>query len=393
MYLDYIKLVLRDINRRKFSSFLTLFAISLGILTIFVIFLLGQGFEDSIETQFNQFGSNRLYVSSSTANLGSTTVTKGLTDSEVDLIESRPYVDIVYPYYAKSSQVEFSKEFKQIQVLGSNIGQSYFEEFNLEVGEGRFPKSNEKFAVVMGPLAATEIYSKDIRVGSNLIVEDTKFKVVGILESLGNPQDDRSFYFNIDSIRDLFDAGDNVGFLDVVLVENYDVDLAASNLKILLENKLGEDSVSVISPSQLLDQFNSILTIVKVVLGGIGVVALIVGALGIVNTMYVIVTEKKKEIGIMKSVGGRNSDIMFIFVFQAGFFGFLGALLGVILGSFAAIGFEAVAQSSGFTFLEIKIVPEAFFGLLIFGFLMGCFAGFLPALKASRTNIIDAIRK
>jgi ABC-type antimicrobial peptide transport system permease subunit len=97
--------------------------------------------------------------------------------------------------------------------------------------------------------------------------------------------------------------------------------------------------------------------IIKFTLGGIAFVSLIVGALGIVNTMYVIVTEKKKEIGIMKSVGARNHDILFIFVFQAGFFGLLGAILGVFFGSFAAIGFGAVAQSSGFTFLKITIIP------------------------------------
>lgn len=392
MYLDFIKLVLRDINRRKFSSFLTLFAISLGILTIFVIFLLGQGFEKSIEDQFNQFGANKLYVTSKTASFAGD-LTKGLDDNVVILIKNRPYVDEVYPYYAKTAQLKFGKEFKSKQFFGSNVDEDYFQDFNLDIKEGRYPSLSEKYSVVVGPEFAKNFYDKEVVVGSNLYLKDTKFKVVGILESLGNPQDDSSIYFQIDTLRDIFDAGDNVGFIDVTIVEGYDIDLAKSNLEILLENKLGEDATEVTSPAQLLEQLGSILIIVKATLGGIALVSLIVGALGIINTMYVIVTEKKKEIGIMKAIGAKNEDILFIFIFQAGLFGFLGALLGVIFGSLAAKGFEVGAQSAGYAFLKITILPEAFFGLLIFGFLIGALAGLVPALRAAKTNIIDAIRK
>ncbi|MCA9459256.1 MAG: ABC transporter permease [Nanoarchaeota archaeon] len=393
MKLDYLKLIFKDINQRKFSSFLTFFAISLGILTIFVIFLLGQGFEDSIAAQFEQLGSNKLYITSSTTNLGSTSITKGLSETEVKLIENKPYVEKVYPYYSKPGQIKYGNEFKQSLLFASRIDEEFFSDFNLEIDQGRFPKQSEKYSIVIGPRAAKDLFEKEIQVGSNIYVKDTKFKVVGITQSIGNPQDDSNMYFQIDTLRELYGDGDNVGFIDVTINENYDILIAEENLKILLENKLGKDSVEIIAPTQLLEQVSSILDIVKYTLGGIAFVALIVGAIGIINTMYVIITEKTRDIGIMKSIGARNEDILFMYVFQAGLFGFLGAVLGVVIGSLTAKGFEIVAQGAGYTFLEINIYPLNVISLLAFGFIIGTISGYLPARKASKINIIEATRK
>ncbi len=386
-------LVFKDINQRKFSSALTLLAISLGILIIFVIFLLGQGFENSIEEQFNQLGSNRIYITSATTNIGSTDVTKGLTDNEINLIESKPYVKRAHPYYFKPAQIQFGREYVQGLIIGTHITQEFLDDINLEVDQGRIPKSNERFSVILGPKAASDMFDKEIQLGSNIYLKDTKFKVVGILKSIGNPQDDSNLYFDIETLRDIYDDGNNVGYIDVIIEENYDITIAEENLKTLLENKLGKDTVVVIAPTALLEQVSGILDIVKFTLGGIAFVALIVGAIGIINTMFVIITEKTKDIGIMKSIGATNSDILFIYIFQAGFFGFLGSVFGVVFGSLAAKAFESFAQSYGFTFLTISILPSNVISLLVFGFAIGTVAGFIPAYKASKINIIEAIRK
>jgi putative ABC transport system permease protein len=273
------------------------------------------------------------------------------------------------------------------------MNNDFFNSLNLEISEGRFPRQSEKYSVVIGPEAAKNTFDKEIPVGGNIYIKDIKFKVVGILESIGNPEDDKMMIFNIDTLRDLYDEQESIGYMDVIIVEGYDMEIAEENLKITLENKLGEDSVNVIAPTQLLEQVSSILDIIKYTLGGIAFVALIVGAIGIINTMFVIITEKTREIGIMKSIGATNEDILFMYVFQAGLFGFLGAILGVILGSFAAIGFEYVAQQSGFSFLEISIKLDYVVYLLLFGIIIGVISGYVPARKASKINIIEAIRK
>ena len=393
MKFDYLNLVLKDIKQRKFSSFLTFFAISLGILSIFVIFLIGVGFENSIEQQFELLGSNRLYVASASQQLASTEFRQGLTDNEVRLLENRPYVKEVYPYYARRTSVEYSNDVRNIQLFGIKLSSKYFEDYGFDLDEGRFPRENEKFMAIVGSRAAKTAFDREIRVGSNLEVRGTKFRVAGILESVGNPEDDNAIFVNYETLRDIFGEKDAVGLMDVVIVEGYDIELAQENIKILLENRLGKDSVQVIAPTQLLEQVKGILDIIKYTLGGIAFVSLIVGAVGIINTMFVIVTEKTRDIGIMKAIGATNSKILSMYVFQAGVFGLLGGILGVVLGSIAAKLFEVGAQAAGFTFLEIAILPQYVIGLLIFGFLTGAISGFIPALKASKINIIDATRK
>lgn len=393
MRFDYLGLIVNDLLKRKFSSFLTLFAISLGILAIFVIFLLSQGFEDSISAQFEKIGSNRLYVFPVTSQLVSQTQTKGLTDNEVKLIENKPFVEKAYPYLIRTAQLKYGNDYRSASIIGGYFDEEYLTKMGLNIETGRIPKTSEKYSVIMGPLAASDTFDKEIKVGANIYLKDTKFKVVGILEPIGSPQDDQQIYFPLDTVRELYGDGDSIGIMDVVLVEGYDVELAKDNLQVFLDNRLGKDKVEIMAPTQLLEQVNSILSIVKLTLGGIGFVALIVGALGIINTMYVVVTEKTRDIGIMKAIGARNEDILLMYIFQAGIFGLLGAILGVFFGSLLALAFGAIAQSAGYAFLEITIIPSYVIALIIFGFIIGVISGYLPAKKASKINLVEAMRQ
>lgn len=390
MILDIIQLIFKELNKKKFSSFLTLFAISLGILSVFVIVLLGSGFEKSIEDEFTKLGTNRLYVSSESSGFGSNS--KTFSDNEVNLLKSKSYVDEVYKYYIKTAQIEYSREFISKSIFGMDFSQKAFEDLTIEIEEGRYPKNNEENVVVIGPLAATELFDKELNVGSNIYIRDNKFKVIGITKEVGNSEDDKNIYVNINDLHSIYET-EELTFLYVIVNENEEIEITKENVETLLENKLGKDTVEITTPAQFLDQLTSILDIVKFTLGGIAFVAIIVGALGIINTMYVIVTEKTKDIGIMKSIGATNNTILFMYMTQAGFFGLFGAILGIILGSFGVILFEKIAQGAGFSFLKITIDFVTIISLLIFGFLIGILAGYLPSRKASKLTIVETLRK
>jgi len=393
MYRDYIKLVIQDIKRRKFSSFLTLSAISLGILSIFVIILVGQGFQQSLEAEFEQFGTNLIIISSQDSNIYAGSTGSGLTSSELNIVNSRPYVEDVLPIFFRMGQIKYSNEFANTFIIGLEFKEDTFDIFGIDIDLGRPPKANEKYSVVIGPVAAEEMFSKEMAVGSNIYVKDTKFKVIGILEAVGNPQDDSQFYFNIDTLQEIFEEEDKIDMIYAIVDESYDVNLAKTNLELLLENRLGDDTVELQTLAQMAEQLNNILRIIQLVLGGIAFVALIVGALGIINTMYVIITEKTKDIGIMKAVGATNADILIIYMFQAGIFGLFGGALGLIIGAGCTMAFEYFIQQAGYTFLEIGIDPFTTISLLLFSFLVGMIAGFLPAYKASKLKIVDTFRK
>ena len=142
-----------------------------------------------------------------------------------------------------------------------------------------------------------------------------------------------------------------------------------------------------------MESLDFVLDIIKYTLGGIGVIALLVGALGIVNTMYVVVSDRQKEIGIMKAIGARDFDILFMFVFQAGMYGFFGGVLGIIMAAGVSVLFEVVAQAGGFTFLKITFDFVAAFWLIIFSFIIGIISGYVPSKQAADLVLVDAIRK
>jgi len=391
--LDLIKLIIADFKKRKFSTFLTFFSISLGILAVFVIILVSIGFESSIVKQFDSLGANRIYVMNSNSNFGTNLQNKKFSDFEIDLIKRQSYILEVHPYFYKNLQLKFSNQFKLKQVIGTNLNENYFSDLNFDIELGRFPSQKEKYSLVVGPAFAKDYFDKEILVGSNIYIGDTKFKVVGILKSIGNPQDDKNVYANINTIRDITNSGNSVGVADVIVQKGGDIVLAGDNIKNLLERRLGKDTITIMTPDQILDQLSSILNIVKYTLGGIAFVALIVGALGIINTMFVIVTEKIRDIGIMKAIGATNFQILYLFTFQSGLFGFFGALIGVIFGSGIAKVFEQVAVGAGYSFLTISIEPLIVIYLLVFGFVIGIIAGFIPSYKASKISIVEAIRK
>lgn len=393
MNFDYLSLIFSDIKSRKFSSFLTFFAISLGILSIFVIILVSQGFQQSIQDQFEKMGSNRLIISASGGNTFAGKFQKGLTSNEVKLLESKPYISDVQPMIQKKTSIKYLNQIVQSPILGVPFTKAYFDDYNIEIETGRFPKNTDKYSIILGPEAAKNLFNKEVKVGSNLYINNTKFKVIGILKSVGNPSDDSQIYTSIDTIRNIFNLGNQVDVVFAKVTAGIDVNQASSNTKILLENKLGKDTVNVQTFDQLLGQVNSILSIVQMTLGGIALVSLLIGAVGIINTMFVIITEKTKEIGIMKAIGATNFDIFSIYVMHSGIFGTIGALIGVIFGSLIAIGFGSWAKNNGYSFLTITVTPTAVISLLLFGFLIGVIAGFIPAKQASKLLIVETLRK
>lgn len=393
MIFDFLKLVLKDISGRKFSSFLTFFAISLGILTIFVIVLVSQGFEQSIQKQFEQLGSNRLIIQYKGSSIYSGQAVKGLTDNEVKLLENKPYIKEVHPMLIRNTNVKYGSQTEKRMIFGTPWNEDYFTDYNIEIAQGRYPKESDKYGIVIGPDAATEIFNKDISLGSNIYIKDRKFKVIGILKSVGNPEDDKNIQLSYETMQDIFDAQGQVDYVMASVEDNYDVDIAAKNAKILLENKLGDDTVEVQTFAQMIEQVNTILGIVQATLGGIALVSLIVGAVGIVNTMFVIITEKTKDIGIMKAIGATNKDIFLIYILQAGIFGFLGAIFGTFFGGIGGKLFGWWAANNGYTFLEITINPVAVVSLLAFGFVIGAISGFIPAYRASKLLIVETFRK
>jgi putative ABC transport system permease protein len=156
--------------------------------------------------------------------------------------------------------------------------------------------------------------------------------------------------------------------------------------------KEGEEDFTVTTSLQLVQGFNNILNIVQIVLIGIAAISLFVGGIGIMNTMYTSVLQRRKEIGIMKSIGAKNRDILAIFLLESGLLGIIGGIIGVTLGLMLSKAVEIAAASMGVDLLKAYVSLPLIVSALIFSFLIGAVSGMMPALQASKLQPVDALR-
>lgn len=142
----------------------------------------------------------------------------------------------------------------------------------------------------------------------------------------------------------------------------------------------------------MIKSFTSILGIVQVFLIGIAAISLLVGGIGIMNTMYTSVLEQTKNIGIMKAVGAKERDIMMVFLFEAGILGLVGGVIGVLFGIGIGSLVEDISAAANMPMLKVYMSWELIIGSLLFSFIVGCVSGAAPARDAARLNPVDALR-
>jgi len=157
--------------------------------------------------------------------------------------------------------------------------------------------------------------------------------------------------------------------------------------------KEGEEDFQVQSPQQTLEALNSTLFAVQLFVYIIAAISLAVGGIGIMNTMYTSVLERTKEIGIMKSIGARNSAIFTIFFVESGLLGIVGGIIGIALGMSFAYGISFVGRILlGSELIQASISPYLVLGALVLSFVLGTVFGVLPAYQASKLNPVDSLR-
>ena len=233
--------------------------------------------------------------------------------------------------------------------------------------------------------------------GKTIKIEGKDFEIVGILEKSGNPMFNSMIVMNDGVMRELLDIENEVDIITLKIKSSDEMKQVEDAVAKVMRKERGvaegKEDFEIQTPAQLLESFGSILSVVKVVLVGIAAISLIVGGIGIMNTMYTAVLERRKEIGIMKSIGAKNSDIMLLFLIEAGFIGLVGGLMGVLIGASLskAVEFGAGVMlgpnlvKANFTFFLIA-------GALLFSFLVGTISGTLPAMQAAKLKPVDALR-
>jgi len=404
MIRDYISLAFDNLKHRGLRSWLTMLGIFIGIAAVVALISLGQGLQQAVLGQFDALSADRLIIQNAETGFGppgSTAVTK-LTEHDLEIISRVQGVEIAVPRLIRMGKVEYNKvaSFKYIGDLPDDKEEAamVYSTMNAKPIEGRLLTPDDRGKIVLGnDFLTQEEFGKDIRVSSKLNINGKDFEVVGIIGKLNNIIFNSVIIMPRKDMKSLLNIGDE---MDTIAVKVSSTDVLVDTARNIEERlrrdrneQVGEEDFTVQTPQQALSAVNTILNIVNLIVIGIAAISLVVGGIGIMNTMYTSVLERKREIGIMKAVGAKNSDILTIFLLESGLLGLAGGIIGAIIGLSLSFLVSFVANSYlGTDLLKIIISYPLLISAILFSLIIGAISGLFPARQASQLRPTEALR-
>lgn len=399
--LEIITVAFRNLEHQGIRSILTLLGIIIGIASIFALISIGQGLQVATTEQFEQLGSNTVFIApggsfDSSGNSPRSQVK--FTETDISRIESFPEVQHVIPFFSTNVPVTYAGQQTTAIILSFDPRKTRPLEDTgiIEVESGRSFTDQDVFAALIGKTFAQDGFNRELKPKSTVTVNGKKFTIVGILKSesqtigSGGPNTNNTLFITEKAARLTFPDYES-NFMFAQTFYNEQVNDAKDKIQNYFDKKYGEDTTSITTSAQLLDQVNQFLGIVSAVLVIIAAISLVVGGIGIMNAMVMSVLERTKEIGTMKAVGANNQTILAMFLTESAIIGLVGGIIGIILGYLIAVGAASAAQAAGIN-LTAVISLELFLFTLGFSVLVGMLSGAYPAWRAAQLDPVDALR-
>jgi putative ABC transport system permease protein len=404
MIKDYFILALKNLRRRGLRSWLTLLGIFIGVLTVIALISIGDGLKMAVNSQFGVETTQMITIQAGGLNSygpPGSGVVNSLTKDDAIAISKLSNIELVIPRLIKTVKIETSNQLKvgyAASLPEDNLAQAY-EIQNIEVETGRLLEKADTSKILLGHQFSIKEKSglnKAFSPGDTLQINGKNFRVAGILEKKGSFILDGAIFMSESDMRDLLNIKEDVSLIAAKVKSKDLMDEAKEDIEKLLRErrdvKKGEEDFEVSTPEASLKTVNQILGAVQAFFVLIAFASIIVGIIGIINTMTTSVLERRKEVGIMKAIGARNSQIFLQFFIEAGLLGLIGGIFGVIFGIIVgSIGIIAINNFLGSTNLP-QINFFLIFATLLFSFIIGALSGIIPAIRAARQNIIEVLR-
>ena len=401
MIQDYLTLALRNLRKRRLRSWLTIVGILISIATIFILISLSIGLQEAVKEEFRLLGTDKFFIQplGQLAGPGTGGAVK-LTTEDVKTVEKVNGVRDISYNVVGNAEVKHGNQKRYAFAVGLPLDKSkvLLETEAFKTDEGRLLEKGDRKEIMIGyQYKYNNIFDKAIRSLDTLTINGVEFKVKGILKSLGNPVDDKNIYMSTEDFEGLFNTQDKVDAIIIQVEAGQSLKEVAENVKkeLMKFRNVNEKTIDfqILTPEELLESFGTVLNIITAFLIGVAAISLIVGAVGIANTMYTSVLERTKEIGVMKAIGARNSDIIAIFTIESGMLGLVGGVLGILMGFSISKAMESIASNQlGTSLLKAAVPLYLILGCLAFAFLIGAFSGIFPSYRASKIKPTEALR-
>ncbi|MBU2576908.1 MAG: ABC transporter permease [Nanoarchaeota archaeon] len=397
---ESVKYSLNNLKKSKARSILTILSIFVGIMTIFIFVSFGWGLYDYIDEFTSSSSADKLMIMPKGGmGVPGLDTTFPLLDGDVQVIKNTPGVYEATGVYMSVGEVVQDDAKKYVFVASYDPDLPMIMELSdIEVIEGRALRASDSGKVTLGYnyLVKNRIFSKVYSLNSKINVQGQDLRIVGFYESVGNPQDDSNIYIANDYMSELYPEKNLSYGMIIARADKENIDETVERVEKKLRDSRGLDAgkedFTVDSYASLLDSYMIVLDIIIGFILLIAFISIVVSAVNTANTMITSVLERFKEIGVLKSIGARNSEIFKIFLFESGFLGFVAGVIGVLAGLGATTLAAGILDNLGYGFLSPHYSWTLFAGLILFATLTGAISGMIPAWRASKINAVDALR-
>jgi putative ABC transport system permease protein len=402
-YSNLFRIAIRALIRNKLRAFLTMLGIIIGVASVIAMLAIGEGSKVNITKEMSSMGTNMVMIMPNTQRRGGVSLgassSMALKYTDVEAIRNEAVsVAAVSPEVRASGQVIYGNGNTQTTIYG--VSEEYLSIKKLEVENGRVFNATELKSMskvcILGQTVVENLFGEDADpVGLTIRVKNLPFLIIGVLKDkgesgMGQDQDDL-ILAPYTTVQRRLAAIDYINGIYASAITEDKSALAISEVEEILRRthklkETDENDFRVMSQSELIETVSSITDILTILLGAIAGISLLVGGIGIMNIMFVSVTERTREIGLRMSIGGRGNDILKQFLVESILLSILGGALGVVFGYLIAKGAGSLMNIP--PVIKVQTVILAF----TVCFAIGVFFGWYPARKAANLNPIDALR-
>ncbi len=400
---NLLRIALNALKRNKLRAFLTMLGIIIGVASVIAMLGIGQGSKKSIQDQISKMGTNMVFVMPGSQQRGGvqfgTATQQTLEEKDITAIRNEcPAVVAVSPEVRSGGQVVYANQNWPTTLYGGNL--EYFGIKKIEVESGRLFTDREVAGAAKVCLIGKTVIKNLFLDGSDPIGKTIRFKkiplkIIGILKergpnTFGQDQDDlliapyTTVQKRVLAIIYYQAIYTSAATEDKTQDAVNQIDEALRKTHKLKGNT--QDDFTIRSQEDLISTFSSISNILTILLGAIAGISLLVGGIGIMNIMYVSVTERTREIGLRMSIGGRGVDILMQFLIESTMLSVIGGIIGILLGVGAS---KIIGKALSW---PIVIMPASIIISFIVCAAIGIFFGWYPARRAASLNPIDALR-
>ncbi len=412
--LQSFRFALRSIGSHKTRTVLSLIGVVIGVFSVVVVMTLGNGVKSFVLGQVESFGTDLIQVEVKIPNTGNmsnanaTSRAQGtqittLTTDDKDAIEKLPNIVSAYTGPIGQERATYGSVGKRVLLFGASSEVTIVDR-KAELAEGRFytreEESSQARVIVLGLGVKETFFGSGTAVGESITIKGEKYRVVGVLASRGS-----AGFFDLDTlayvpVTTLQKKILGVNYVQMISVRMEDVtreEETVADIIGLLRKRHDittpdKDDFSVTSTKQAQDTLGNVLGSLTILLLALTSISLVVGGVGIMNIMYVSVTERTSEIGLRKALGATSTNILYQFLFESLIITLLGGVVGILLGIVVSLGLTQVFKNLGYAF-ALRFTWDTLLLGAGFSLLVGIVFGLSPAYRAAQLSPMEALRK